>query len=306
MWIGAHVRVVGERFERRVDDGRGGVAKVRADVASRRAGWMERFRRALLGEDGEYVEERDDAGDADDRGAVSGQLDGGRGAVGVRGRDDAAFGLLAALFVMAPRRAGEKNRARSLATPGASQDSILHARTETASATWVRTARGGASSAPVAPMATRALKVHASARSASRMPDPIGLREHRVGLLRALRLGDGLAKEHVKRSSAEERLEGVEVHGVAKKRQGQRPRHVRFHERLEPRVGGGLSAASGLVYSAATAAPRERRSMVGGPAPEAAEAAMRREVCARERRVPPLESEREAKRRGALGVVASS
>ena len=64
----------------------------------------------------------------------------------------------------------EKNRARSLATPGASQDSILHARTETASATWVRTARGGASSAPVAPMATRALKVHASARSASRMP----------------------------------------------------------------------------------------------------------------------------------------
>ena len=64
-------------------------------------------------------------------------------------------------------------------------------------------------------------------------------------------------------------------------------------------------AASGLVYSAATAAPRERRSMVGGPAPEAAEAAMRREVCARERRVPPLESEREAKRRGALGVVAS-
>ena len=172
MRIGAHVRVVGERLERRVDDGRGGGAKSERRRLASRGVDGEVFGRALLGEDGEYVEERDDAGDADDRGAVSGELDGGRGAVGVRGRDDAAAAGRDERDDGRGAASGwrEKNRARSLATPGASQDSILHARTETASATWVRTARGGASSAPVAPMATRALKVHASARSASRMP----------------------------------------------------------------------------------------------------------------------------------------
>ena len=162
-----------------------------------------------------------------------------------------------------------------------------------------------ASSAPVAPMATRRAK-GARARG-RRMSVILSLR---CAPTRACSLGDGLAATGGTRSAEERRSRGV---GPRRREEAPgtvaTPRPPRGPERLAVHAVGGGPLGRMLKGSCSAREPRACSGTTwshDGGVREAAEAAMRREVCARERRVPPLESEREAKRRGALGVVASS
>ena len=165
------------------------------------------------------------------------------------------------------------NRARRSATTlPASHASILHASAEMASETWVKTARGGASTCPPAvPTKTFTEKLHASASSASRMatqsfsPSTACDCCVRVAFTTLLRSStcSALAQNRASRL----------VRSVASRRSSMERGHAWSERRkcCNHSSAARRSTGSWLVYSAATARPRDARSGGGGagaiPAP---------------------------------------